>query len=163
MSQEHSVYNKPRVRAAKAGDCPIIAANMREEDRLEIFYSSGSSPLEALQRGLRLSEICKVIVINEEPVAMFGIGRNTLQPYIGIPWMLATPELSRIKKSFLRRVRGELHKLSFGFRVLANSVWSGNSVHILWLKWMGFTVQDTRPVTHNGQLFYAFWKDVTDV
>ena len=158
MSRDHNVYNRPRVRTAKADDCRKIALNMREEDRNEIFHNSGSSPLAALERGFKASEICMVIVFNDEPIAMFGIVRNALQPGMGIPWMLATPELLRIKKSFMRRAREELRRLAFGFQMLGNMVWAGNSVHILWLKWLGFEI--LAPVTHNGQLFYPCRRSV---
>lgn len=163
MLPDRKDSNKPRVRAAKAADCFEIARFMREEDRTEIAYNSRSTPLEALQRGLKLSEICKTITFNGTPIAMFGVVRDTEKHWIGIPWMLATPEIGRIRKSFLRRAKDELDKLSFGFRMLSNAVWAGNTIHILWLRWMGFHMEIDKPVVQNGTLFYPFWRDVGDV
>ena len=136
---------------------------MREEDRTEIAYSSRSTPLEPLQRGLAMSEICKTITFNDIPIAMFGVARDTKNPWMGIPWMLATPEIHRIRKSFLRRVKDELQKMSFGFWMLSNAVWAGNTVHILWLRWAGFNVETEKPIVQNGVLFYPFWRYVGDV
>ena len=160
MSRDHEISKKPRVRAAKLEDCQVIARNMREEDRLELFHSSHSTPLDALKRGFESSEICKVIIYDGEPIAMFGIVRDIHAPEVGIPWMLATPEIVKIRKSFLRRAGEELKKLSFGFRVLSNMVWGANSIHILWLRWLGFTVQADRPVIRSGSVFYPFWRSV---
>lgn len=163
MLPDHKDSNKPRIRAAKAADCFEIARFMREEDRTEIAYSNRSTPLEALQRGLKLSEICKTITLNGTPIAMFGIVRDAGRPWMGIPWMLATPEIIRVRKSLLRRVKDELDKLSFGFLALSNAVWAGNTIHILWLRWAGFNVETDKPIVQNGTLFYPFWRYVGDV
>lgn len=76
---------------------------------------------------------------------------------IGVPWMLASPTLSRIRKTFLRECRQYVEDMLLRYGHLENYVWAGNTVHIQWLKWLGFTIEPAKPHGIDSQPFHRFY------
>ena len=134
-------------------DIDYLAPRLRFEDKREILDSSGSNPYQALTRGFNLSEICLTIVDAKDiPVGMFGVSSE------GAIWLLATPEIKRIRFSFLRESRKVVNLLNYKYKLLWNFVDCRNELHLRWLKWCGFKF--IRKVNHgvNQQPFYEFIK-----
>lgn len=77
---------------------------------------------------------------------------------MGVPWMLASDDLKRIRKSFLKECRAYVQEMSQGFQILTNSAWSQNDVHVQWLKWLGFKFFKAKPMGYDNELFYEFYK-----
>ena len=81
-------------------DIDFLAPRLRQEDKREILDGAGQTPYQALLQGYLKSEICLTIIDTENiPVGMFGVGEE------GLIWLLATPEIKRIRFSFLRESR----------------------------------------------------------
>lgn len=160
MSNEAKV-SKPFARPATLQDCIELSNTMREEDRKEIWHSSRSSPLNALIDGLQFSTKCWTVEWQGRVVAMFGISPQ--DELVGVPWMLASDDLKRIRKSFLKECRVYLKEMSKGFQLLTNSAWSQNDVHIQWLKWLGFKFLRAKPMGYDNELFYEFYGVIQDV
>lgn len=121
-------------------DLLILARNMREADRLELMAGSGVEPLAALEEGYVHSTKCLTIFTDQdEVVGVFGVVPNTLDPLVGHPWMLATDHLDSIRMTFLRQSRKYLDDLAEGFPLLMNCCDKRNTVHIKWLRWLGFS------------------------
>lgn len=146
--------SKPYVRPAHVDDCAELAVTMREADMKEVALAGSTSPYASLMRGFANSDSPQTVIGRHgEVVAIFGV--VALAPGMGSPWMLASDSLEEIKKPFLRECRSYLDAMHARFPLLFNQVWEGNTVHIRWLKWLGFTVN---PVPTNQPNFLPFWR-----
>jgi len=151
MLQHHQ--GNSHFRLTTLEDIKYLAPRLRFEDKREILDSSGSNPYQALTRGFNLSEICLTIVDAKDiPVGMFGVSSE------GAIWLLATPEIKRIRFSFLRESRKVVNLLNYKYKLLCNFVDCRNELHLRWLKWCGFKF--IRKVNHgvSQQPFYEFIK-----
>lgn len=148
--------SKPFVRQAKLEDCIQLSETMREEDKREIWHISRSSPLLSLVKGLAYSSKCWTVEWNGTVVAMFGVAPES--ELVGIPWMLASDDLKKIKKSFLRECHQYVERMFDDYQVLTNCAWSQNHIHVQWLKWLGFKFFPAQPKGYDGELFYDFYK-----
>ena len=148
---------KPFVRDAKIVDVLILASNIRDCDRREIWHMSRSSPFDAFKTGYGVSDRPLVIEHNGQPIAMFGVSGT--KGSIGVPWMLATDGIKKIKKAFLRECRDYVEEMHKDYPVLTNFVWSKNIVHIAWLKWLGFQFGETKSLGPDNELFIHFQKE----
>ena len=123
----------------------------------------GVDILEDIQRGFKASSKCKAIMNGNTFVGLFGVVPFEEAPNAGAVWMLATPELDKIKKSFLKHAKEELQDLFEGYALLCNQVWSQNKIHIRWLRWMGFQINTEVPLKMGDEDFYYFQKENKDV
>lgn len=137
-----------------------LSETMREEDRLEIWHLARVSPREGLLSSFMLSASCKTVLSDGQVVAIFGCGRAG---EVGVPWMLASPLLVTIKKTFLRECRKFLEEMSEGCKVLRNYAWSKNTVHIRWLQWLGFKMMPGVPMGPDQEVYIPFFKVISDV
>ncbi len=78
---------------------------------------------------------------------------------MGIPWMLCTDALVNDHAAALLRVsRQWVDRLGEPYDVLSNYVYAENDVHIRWLKWCGFILEQAVERGPFGKLFYPFAK-----
>lgn len=141
----------PFIRKAGGLDVPRLASGMREEDRQEVWHSSRKSPLQALLQGCRAGP-CWAVERAGDVVAMFGVVGVAGQ--IGAPWMLASDDLKAIRKTFLRECRPVVDGWTAEYSYLTNAVWSKNTTHIEWLRWLGFQFEGSD--IRNGETFLHF-------
>ena len=123
-------------------DILAVADNMREEDVAECKAQSGSNPRESLFFCYFHSNPCRTIVSRHgNPIGMYGVVPEGLK-WKGWIWMLGCQSMFddiSDKLAFLRQSKEELPKLLKQYPLLFNVVDARNTVHIHWLKWMGFT------------------------
>lgn len=138
----------------------VLAATMREADRVELAASSGSSPLEALEEGYVHSPKCMTILTDQgDVVGIFGVAPNSMDRLIGHPWMLASDHLDSIRMTFLRQSKMYLDGLGGGYQLLMNCCDKRNLVHIKWLRWLGFSFIKEHPEYGVGRVpFLEFVK-----
>ena len=75
---------------------------------------------------------------------MFGVAPRDED--IGFIWLLGTDEIKDISWQFLRESREWLEKISSPYKMVCNMVHEENTVHIKWLKFLGFTfLKHTKP------------------
>jgi hypothetical protein len=129
---------------------------MREEDVKEIWHSSRGTPLSALRAGFAWP-LCFTVEWQGRVVAMFGVGGT--YGSLGFPWMLASDDLVKIKKSFIRECRRHVAEMQTFYPTLSNKVWAKNTAHIEWLKWLGFRFLEAKPHGPDGELFIQFVKE----
>lgn len=86
-----------------------------------------------------MSKICLTVEVNGRPAAMFGIATEPVHPRVGMIWFLGTGRMRRIDRQFLRESEKWIDTLALGYDALANCVHESNTVHIRWLKWLGFS------------------------
>jgi hypothetical protein len=125
------------VRPSVLNDCYVIAENIREDDRRELLAMSGEEPLEAMVSGFIHSDKPRTVLVGDTPVAMFGSGE--FEPGVGTVWLLGTKGIEDISMYFLRESKYWLEHLHENYDLLFNYVDERNTVHIKWLKWLGFT------------------------
>ena len=86
------------------------------------------------------------------PVGIFVVTAD------GSIWLLATPEIYRIRFSFLRECKKVVNLLNRKYKLLWNYVDCRNELHIRWLKWCGFTFLRKINYGVNQKPFYEFVK-----
>ena len=145
------------VRAYEPGDEQYIAACLRKADRQELSALSDRDPVEVLREGGMISRLCVTIIGNS------GLGAGMCGVVdegngVGKIWMLGTAELvSRpMQKQFLRESKLYLRGLERIYRLIHNTIDERNTVHIRWLRFMGFTFIQRIP--EHGIRRLPFWE-----
>ena len=155
MTHDYGVF---RVRPARPEDAAALAPKLRQADLQEIEAGSGKPPLEVLETGLRLSTQSYAAELpSGEVVALFGVG-PTAEPKLGAVWMLGSDHLKTIRFTVLRHAKTWLNTLSDSYPLLGNVVDARNTLHVEWLRWMGFRFLRRARLGRNGEEFFEFVK-----
>lgn len=147
---------------ALPGHIPAIAADMRAEDRREVWASHRHTPAQALTVSLERSELAWTCIIDDVPAFMWGAARNgSLITRRGAPWLLGTPVLGqrRVSLEFLRQCPDYVARMQARFPRLENYVHARNRLSIRWLRWLGFTVETAASVVMHDEPFFVFWRE----
>ena len=147
--------HKPVIRQSIEADCAELASHIRQEDLLEVFHASGKDPLQAIQQGFTISQETLTVTLGHRVVLMVGI--VGVAGVAGSPWMLATEELTKIRKTFLRDGSVLRDRWLKQYKHLENKVWTRNETHVQWLRWMGFTFDPPAVYGPTGELFQRFY------
>jgi hypothetical protein len=133
------------VRPSILSDCDYISKHIREHDERELGLWD-MAPKDALIQGYATSFQPMTIITSSMPCAMFGAAPFDAVPGFGIVWLIGTPELFCAKVPFVRQSSMWLEHICRPFGEVGNWVDSRNRNHLRWLKWLGFTVTDTKIV-----------------
>ncbi len=112
--------------------------------------------MEALLMSLEFCRFNRAVLLDGKVVFMYGVGDDG--DGVGIPWMLASPLLTKVRKQFLRESKEALEEMFQGYHTLRNVAWSKNTEHIRWLKWLGFEFKPAVPMGPDGELYHEFYK-----
>ena len=139
----------------------FIAGHPREADVLELA-AVGSTPMQAMTGGMRSSFEPLTGIVDGVPVCMFGVTTYSVLGGIGVPWLVGSAEMDRltVHKALLRESRKAIVRMRQTFpSLLFNAVDDRNDAAKRWLSWLGFTLEDPRPLGRNGEPFRVFyWK-----
>jgi hypothetical protein len=116
-------------------DARHIAANMRQADRQECEALTGAPPEIILPQAIGKPGVI-TWEVDGVPVAMGGVDQSI--PHVGVVWMATTNDIIKHRRKFLRVCRPMLRRLHQNFPILTNLVDARNTLHIRWLKWLGF-------------------------
>jgi hypothetical protein len=152
---------KAFVREAKLTDIAYLAVHIRECDRKEIWAMSHKKPEEAFLQGYNISDTPYVVEWQGKAIAMFGVCGE--KGSLGVPWMLATDDIKKIKKEFIAQCKPYVEAMHKDYPLLTNFVWEKNPVHIIWLKWLGFDFGQPIAIGIDGEKFIQFYKVKEDV
>lgn len=133
-----------------------IADNMRQADVDEVKAASSFTPLEAITKGVEISDMTSVAIINGDIVAIMGVVKTGVLSDNGVPWLLGTDNVSKHYREFLGSSRTVLNAMINVCPNLTNYVYVKNTVSIRWLKWLGFKLEKAKPFGVNGELFHKF-------
>lgn len=125
------------VSPATSREIPYVSVNMQISDILELMASSGKKPNEALLDALDVSKESWTIWDGSTPLGMFGVA-DSYQPNVGIPWLLATNQLSDIGREFLRGSKWYIDYMHRDYEFLTNYVDLRHTTAQRWLEWLGF-------------------------
>lgn len=134
----------------------LIAENVREADRRELWAAACKTPADVMNQALDRSVLAWTGFIDGNPVCMFGVTPGAPLSGCGIPWMVGTKHLDRYATLFLRRCRPVVEEMLDGYDLLHNYVDNRNVRAIHWLKWLGFTMGEPEPYGPFRMPFRAF-------
>ncbi|WP_353094301.1 hypothetical protein [Methylibium sp.] len=133
-----------------------IAAHLRDQDRAELaVMHPGEDAERLLLDALHGARWCNVVRVEGRPALIYGV-TDTAHAGIGVPWLLATPDLYRIKEAVREVAMAEVRLMAQTYVVLFNQVHAENTTAIEWLETLGFTIDRERPVGPTRAL-YNFW------
>lgn len=115
-----------------------IAENMRQADAIEVWFAGHRTPHEALLDGFNMSVKAWTIIEDGTPIGMFGVSSASILGNVGIPWLLGTDAMLKIRRQFIRESMSYIDKMLALYPVLTNFVHVGNIASLRWLMWMGF-------------------------
>lgn len=130
-----------------------LSQNLRGIDVREMWLMHRYTPRIAIKSGAQLSDKCFVVTADGIPVIIFGVEGEGLSDRASI-WMLATDQIKRIQKSFLKRSRAVFLDLINDYDMVYNYVYEKNSIALRWLKWLGFNIHEAEPTGAEGALFH---------
>lgn len=144
--------------AAEEWHVDAIVADVRPEDRAELWSGARSTPADAMRYGMRFSGAWTGMV-DGMPVCMFGVTPYSLLLAEGIPWMVTTREMSRlsVQKHLLRESRLVAVGLRRRWNLLFNVVDDRNESAKRWLRWLGFTLAPAAPYGPDSLPFSLFY------
>lgn len=151
------------VRPANLEDALVVAANMREADRREVWASSRSTPEGSIRESLRISTHAWVGYYDDRPVCVFGVAPLNMVAGLGSPWLLGTDELVERPAAFLRRCRPYVGRMLAVYPKLVNYVDDRNEASKAWLSWLGFEISEPEPHGPDGAMFRPFKLEVPHV
>jgi hypothetical protein len=146
------------VRKSVKSDLDALKDNLRQSDVVEIKASHGVTPEQALTRGLEKS-IWSCTIENGRPIGVFGLNPESIMGYKAVVWFLATDDLDKIQRRFLRHGRYFVNMMLDFYPFLENHVHSENKKAINWLKWLGANIGQPEPLGINGEMFHHFYFD----
>lgn len=140
-----------------------IADHLKKDDYREIVGLSGRTGVrDNLLLCARSSKWARVALIDNVPVAAFGVYPTNLFEKIGCIWMLTTEVTQRYKVYTGKKSKAGLMALMQDWDVLWNYVDAGNVQTIQWLEWMGAKMGEPEPLPPYGCLYryFEFRKDL---
>lgn len=143
------------------GEVPSDTLVFRPEDERECLSGSGMSAREAIKKAIESGHAEVFMAVDEQgiPVVYWGAATTPDDESTAWVWLLATPELLRHGRQFLRESKRWIAALHTQFPVINNFVDSRNAVHIEWIKRMGFNVEyDYTTQGVDGTPFVYFWR-----
>ena len=149
---------KAETRDAVLSDAIHVAHNLRLADKEELRAGGTDDYVACLSESFAASTVCRVALVDDVPVAVFGVCDSKLDG-VGIIWMLGTDGIYKISRKFLKGSAHEVRLLSGGYRTLFNYVYSENRLSIKWLEWLGFTIDDDLQM----ESFRLFYRNVENV
>lgn len=147
---------KYKIQPVTQKDVNELIKHMRKADREEIWAAMHQTPEEALSLCLLASRKTHVGLVDGKVICIFGVGSVHLLSTTGVPWMLATYELDKHARGFLRKSKPVVMKMLSGYTLLRNHVDARNRAAIRWLQWLGFTLLPPEPYGADRLLFYPF-------
>lgn len=132
----------------------FVAKNMRHEDSLEVFRSTGKSAPEVLIKSIDISEYTGCIVIDEEPACIYGVSNRG---DFGVPWSMSTYVVDHHPKEFYEASKAGIDLIKRRYDVLFNYVDATYVRAIRWIKRLGFSVGEPEPFGALGLPFSPFW------
>jgi len=148
---------KVEIVKAEYDHIPLIADNIRDADRQEVYDFALLCPMEALERSYATSDDAWTVLIDGVPVCMFGATSLSLMTGTGLPWLITTKGIEEHSVVFLRRCKPVVVQMAKKFSYLENYVSASNILAITWLKWLGFKFGKEEPIGLFKKPFIKFW------
>jgi hypothetical protein len=133
------------IREARVADAVALAPRLREADRRECIANTGITPEFILPHSVATPGSTWALEANGECIGLFGVDTVFGHPQFGIIWMVTSDEILKHRRQLLRDTPVLLDKIHQTYPLLGNHVDARNTVHIRWLKWLGFSMLRVLP------------------
>lgn len=133
-------------REPRPADAQIVYQRLRPADRRELFAKFGKQRApEVLDRATRDRNFAAVIASAERGAeGFFGIQEGEMEGrHVGVIWALGSPYIVKNPKWVMREARKAIAMFKERFPELANYVDARNTVHINFMKHLGFRAERT--------------------
>jgi hypothetical protein len=137
-------------------DALELGPRLTPEDRREVEAMSNLDPRMALMEGLVWSAETWTARIDGEVACMWGVRQADVLGWTGVPWMLGSEAVAANASTLLRQSRLIVDRWRGMYPVLRNMVDARHHRSIRWLRWLGFTIGDARPMGFAGLPFHPF-------
>jgi len=124
----------------------MLAQNMIESDKEEVWLANGLDPKEALAVSLLSSQEAFCWLFEGEPIGMWGLQED------GCIWFLCAHRLTTIPIAFHRKAKAYFKYFRSKKDYLYNYTRNPG-----WLYRNGFTIEEPAPYGWMGASFYKFW------
>ena len=137
-----------------------VVEHLRIADLREVKALTGEEPLSALARSVQSSALCFTAFSGTTPIAIFGVGPDPQsEAGGGIVWLVGTDEIAELGIAFLRRSDKWLRMMAQPYTYLWNIVDARNTLHIRWLRWLGFhAISEYENYGVEGRKFIEFMR-----
>jgi len=142
------------VREPAGSDLVALAALMRDEDHEEAIRAGFNSGIHALSESIKMSDLSYVAIIDDEPVAVWGLVLGPMMSLTGSAWLLTGTGIERNKLTFLKTARRVIAEFSrrcpaglFAF------IDADYCKAVRWAEWLGFEVAPPAPHQVTGRPF----------
>ncbi|MDX0455488.1 DUF2833 domain-containing protein [Sinorhizobium medicae] len=128
-------------------DAVYLAPRLREADKDEYRAHLGINPEVALPLDIANSsgENWAMIGSDGEVFGLFGVDAVDQHPTFGLVWMVSSDAIYKYRREFIKATHDTLAMLHRKFPLLGNHIDARNTVHIRWLKSLGFSFLRTLP------------------
>lgn len=133
-----------------------IAKNLRQSDQDELRATNDDDFVRVITRAIKESTLCWTALVDGKPSVIFGVANASILGQMGVPWLLATDDARKIRRSFLIESKPYIERMLEQFPYLRNYVDVRNEPSIRWLKWLGFEIMDPIEFGVNKELFHPF-------
>lgn len=141
-TQEHGRYLSTRLRQA---DIDEMWAGHRLKPRIGIMVSIAVS-----------RDTSYTGCVDGVPICIFGVAKPSLLVDAGRPWLVGSDEIEKHAMKFLRENRKVLRRMKEEFPFMFNYVDARHENAIVWLDWLGFTIEDEVPYGPGQVPFHRF-------
>lgn len=145
------------LRPATLDDLDHVGRHLRQTDADEVRLSHGHDPHGAVRYAAENSWWTQALVMDDEPICVFGVGRRSWLGTVGSPWLLGTPGMAVHRRTVLKLSRPLVQQMRQGVSLLENWVWAGNMQSIKWLRFCGFTVEPPQAFGLENAPFHRFY------
>ena len=176
---------KTEVRRATIKDIKAMRGKLRREDCLEIFRLYGVQPYKVLlssyQRSKKLG-VAYVGLVDGEIACAWGVVKESILGKVinssasnstegkeshhcqrrlsaARIWLLSTDVMDKAPVQVAIRTKRELKRVMQTYPYLENDVDAKYKTCLLWLHWLGFTIEEPRPLGIRGSIFSHFYLD----
>jgi hypothetical protein len=142
-------------RKATDTDCIQLFPKLREQDRNELFLSSGINTAEILIKSVELSEESWLASdANGDTLGLFGVVRHG---DMGAVWLVTTPDAASQTAALVQQGREWICSLLSRYARVFNCVHSENVTAIAWLSSLGFTIGEVIPEFGVAKVPFTFF------
>lgn len=143
-------------RPATEADARWMSPRLRKADRRELIASTGQPPSVTLAMSVAMGDALTG-EIDGVPAAILGMPLTSHLPVTGCPWMVGTDDLEKHRVPVARASREVTDEWKKNVHLMVNYVDSRNRQAKVWLRWLGFTLEDARPYGPYGVPFHRFF------
>ncbi len=144
------------IRRPTDADIDFLIENIREADAIEIKAICGKTVREAVRETPDIYNNAWAWEADQKIMCIFGVNPLLDKLGEGVVWLLGSKFFDNNRMVFACVSKAVFRDTIKDFKHIFNCVHSENVRSIRWLKWLGFAVDEAKPVEINGARFFRF-------